>query len=54
MLGQIIMCFSAIKRAFPGEDSLGDQILTPEIVTNFLFAFVDQKMRLDKMPVSVG
>lgn len=49
-LGQIMICFNAIHKVWKKEVD----ILNPKIVQNFLFLYVDTKMRTDKLILQVG
>jgi len=48
-LGQIIIACSSIQRNFGIEGGLAPNFLKKEVLTNFLFMFVDSKMKQDKI-----
>lgn len=50
MLGQIIFCFNAIHKNWKKEID----ILNPKILQNFLFLYIDVKMRTEKLVIQVG
>lgn len=45
MLGQMILCFSAIHKKWKKDQ----EILNPKVVQNFLFLYIDAKMRAEKL-----
>lgn len=50
MIGQIVIVFSALHKQFKKDTEL----LSPKTIQNFLFLYIDAKMRNDKMVVMVG
>ncbi len=50
ILGQIVLCFSALHKRLK-KDIL---ILNPKLIQNFLFLYIDAKMRTEKMILQVG
>ena len=50
MLGQIILCFSGMQKKWKKDVD----ITNPKIVQNFLFLYIDAKMRTDKIHLQVG
>lgn len=50
MIGQIILCFSGIHKKWKKEID----ITNPRIVQNFLFLYIDTKMRTEKLHLQVG
>ena len=51
MIGQMILCFSAIHKKWKKEQ---EGILDPKVVQNFIFLYIDAKMRAEKMILQVG
>ena len=51
MVGQIILCFHAVQRHWK-KDKI--EILNPKIVQNFLYLYIDAKMRTEKLILQVG
>lgn len=51
-LGQFIICFHTIFKHWNQE--VGAAILAPKIIQNFLFLYIDQKMKTEKMILQVG
>lgn len=47
MLGQIIFCFHAIHKYWGNEI----QILDPKLIQNFLYLYIETKMKTEKMVV---
>lgn len=50
MLGQMILCFSAIHKKWKKDTDF----LNPKIVQNFIFLYIDTKMRAEKLFLQVG
>ena len=50
MLGQMILCFNAIHKHWKKDID----ILNPKLLQNFLFLYIDVKMRTEKMIIQVG
>eukprot|EP00347_Sterkiella_histriomuscorum_P006020 403354377 len=50
MLGQMILCFSAIHKKWKKEQ----EFLNPKVVQNFIFLYIDAKMRAEKLFLQVG
>ena len=50
MIGQIILCFSALHKRLKKDT----QIVNPKLIQNFLFLYIDAKMRTEKMILQVG
>lgn len=50
MLGQIILCFSGIQKRWKKDT----EVLSPKVVQNFLFLYIDAKMRQEKIILQVG
>lgn len=50
MLGQIILCVNAIHKHWKKDVD----ILNPKVLQNFLFLYIDVKMRTEKLIIQVG
>jgi hypothetical protein len=50
MIGQIILCFSGIQKKWKASN----EFLNPKTVQNFLFLYIDAKMRQEKLYLQVG
>lgn len=60
LLGQFIMCFSAIHKKWKKElmgdpsDPEDQGFLCPKVIQNFLFLYIDAKLRTEKLVLCVG
>ncbi len=60
MLGQIVLCFSALQKKWKKE-LMGDPsdpedggFLSPPVVQEFIYTFIESKLRTEKMVFCVG
>lgn len=51
LLGQMIICFSAIHKKWKKEQQ---DFLNPKVIQNFLYLYIDAKMRSEKLILQVG
>lgn len=49
LLGQMIICFQGVYKGWKKE--VGATLLSPKLLQNFLFLYVEQKMRCEKLVI---